>query len=109
MYKGLHNTIPNGRNQIVQYFHTPKPRLEDIRFSQLLVSLGTPILSPSLLTLIFQIYLKYLIYYHLYINLLTFKKRIKKEAFFIDLLKIENRPTEFPSSQSGYSSSPWLK
>ena len=49
MYKGLHNTIPNGRNQIVQYFHIPKPRLKDIRFSQFLVILGTPILCPPFL------------------------------------------------------------
>ena len=77
MYKGLHNTIANGRNQIVQYFHIPKPRLKDIRLSQFLVILGS--YSSPILTLIFQIFLKHLIYYYLYINLLTFKKNASKK------------------------------
>ena len=76
MYKDLHNTISNDRNQIVQYFHISKPRLKDIRFSQFLVILDT---LSLILILIFQFFLKHLIYYHLYINLLTFKKNASQK------------------------------
>ena len=97
--------------EVVQYFHIPKPCLKDVRFIQFLVILGTPILCPPFIPLLFQIFPKHLIYYYLYINLLTFKKNASKKKH-LPLINGKEKTglliilPWFSSSQSVYSSTP---